>query len=72
MELCNEPYPVCFWMCKIKVFPNAPDAAAGNQDIILPELLVLRLERTKKGEGLLECCVGMFEICMTLQRRRRS
>lgn len=33
---------------EIKFIPKAPDAAAGNQDILSQELPVLRLERTKK------------------------
>lgn len=31
-----------------KFIPKAPDAAAGNEDIILQELPVLRIEITKK------------------------
>lgn len=33
---------------EIRFIPKAPDAAARNQDVILEELPVLRLERTTK------------------------
>ena len=51
---------------EIKFIPKAPDAAAGNQDIILEELPVLRLERKETKVFAVLC--GQVEMCMALQR----
>lgn len=44
----------------IKFIPKALDVTPGNQDTVLQELAVLRLERTKMV--ILQCCVGSSEM----------